>query len=97
MLDSSLRAGDVVATTNGLVVYSGVRIGNAKSAEFTPIAAYPGLTADVRARLGEMKVAPVSAEMIASDLPPSDATVNVAPVLAPPRAALLRDKRAEAD
>jgi hypothetical protein len=87
----------VVATTNGLVVYSGVRIGNAQSAEFTPIAAYPGLTADVRARLGGMKVAPVSAEMIASDLPPADATVNAAPLLAPPRAALLRDKRAEAD
>lgn len=97
VLDSSLRAGDVVATTNGLVVYSGVRIGNAQSAEFTPIAAYPGLTADVRARLGGMKVAPVSAEMIASDLPPADATVNAAPLLAPPRAALLRDKRAEAD
>jgi hypothetical protein len=97
VLDSSLRAGDVVATTNGLVVYSAVRIGNAQSAEFTPIASYSGLTADVRARLGEMKVAPVSAEMIASDLPPLDATVIAAPVLVPPRAALQRDKRAEAD
>src|SRR5205814_6907511 len=69
-LDGSLRPGDVVATTSGLVAYTGVKLGNSQTAEFTPIASYPGLTADVRARLGEMKVAPVSAEMIAdSPLP----------------------------
>ncbi|MGA7808253.1 MAG: DUF2865 domain-containing protein, partial [Bradyrhizobium sp.] len=54
-LDSSLRPGDVIATTNGLVAYSGARIGNGPSAEFTPIAAYPGLAAELRTRLGEMK------------------------------------------
>ena len=64
-LDGSLRPGDVVATTGGLVAYTGVKVGNSQSAEFTPVASYPGLTADVRARLGEMKVAPVSAEMVA--------------------------------
>lgn len=63
-LDTSLRAGDVVATANGLVAYSGMRTGTAQTAEFTPVAAYPGLTSDVRSKLGEMKVAPVSAEMI---------------------------------
>jgi hypothetical protein len=63
-LDTSLRPGDIIATTSGLVAYSGVRVGNAQTAEFTPVASYPGLTADVRARLGEMKVAPVAAEMI---------------------------------
>jgi Protein of unknown function (DUF2865) len=94
VLDSSLRAGDVVATTSGLVVYSGVRAGNVQSAEFTPIASYAGLTADVRARLGEMKVVPLSADLVAGDLPTS--TINPAPLLAP-RAALLRDKRAAAD
>jgi hypothetical protein len=62
-LDGSLRPGDVVATANGLVAYSGVRVGNDQTAEFTPVASYPGLTAEVRARLGEMKVAPVSAEV----------------------------------
>jgi hypothetical protein len=68
-LDTSLRSGDVVATTDGLVAYTGVRLGAEQTAEFTPVASYPGLTADVRARLGEMKVAPVSAEMVAASAP----------------------------
>jgi hypothetical protein len=68
-LDTSLRSGDVVATTDGLVAYTGVRFGADQTAEFTPVASYPGLTADVRARLGEMKVAPVSAEMVAANAP----------------------------
>lgn len=72
-LDTSLRSGDVVATTDGLVAYTGVRLGTDQTAEFTPVAAYPGLTADVRARLGEMKVAPVSAEMIATNAQPPEA------------------------
>src|SRR5207248_8521493 len=66
-LDTSLRPGDVIATTNGLVAFSGVRVGNDQTAEFTPIASYPGLTAEVRARLGEMKVAPVTADMLANE------------------------------
>src|SRR6202166_4106303 len=66
-LDSSLRPGDVIATTHGLVAYSGVRVGASQTAESTPVASYPGLTADVRARLGEMKVAPIAAEMLASE------------------------------
>jgi hypothetical protein len=93
-LDTSLRQGDVVATTDGLVVFSGVRVGNSQTAEFTPIAAYPGLTADLRARLTEMKVAPVRADMIASETPLSDMTSSVAP--APPTKPSSRDKRAEA-
>jgi hypothetical protein len=68
-LDTSLRSGDVIATTDGLVAYTGVRLGADQTAEFTPVASYPGLTADVRARLGEMKVAPVSAEMVAANAP----------------------------
>ena len=44
-LDTSLRPGDVIATTDGLVAYSGVRVGNGQTAEFTPVASYPGLTA----------------------------------------------------
>lgn len=68
-LDSSLRAGDVVATTDGLVAYTGIRLGNDQTAEFTPVASYPGLTAQVRARLGEMKVAPVRAETVSADTP----------------------------
>jgi hypothetical protein len=90
-LDSSLRAGDVIATTSGLVAYTGVRLGTNQTADFTPVASYPGLTADVRARLGEMKVAPVIAETVANDAPLAD----VPPVTVVPKAALARAKRAE--
>jgi hypothetical protein len=89
-LDNSLRAGDVVATSNGLVAYSGVRADGA-AGDFTPIASYPGLTAAVRARLGEMKVAPVTAE-VASDAP---TTVSAVPL--PPIAKPAREKRASAN
>jgi hypothetical protein len=91
-LDTSLRPGDVIATTSGLVAYSGVKTGISQAPEFTPVASYPGLTADVRARLGEMKVAPVAAEMLANDAPMPDAAVTVVPKSAP-----ARGKRAEAD
>jgi hypothetical protein len=90
-LDNSLRAGDVVATTDGLVAYSGIRA-DGQAGDFTPVASYPGLTAAVRARLGEMKIAPVTAE-IADDAP---ATVSaVPPPVAKPAAA--KNKRAEAN
>jgi hypothetical protein len=95
-LDTSLRQGDIVATTNGLVAYSGVRAGGGQSAEFTPVASYPGLTADIRARLGEMKVAPVAAEMVAGEMPLSEVSRNVAlPAAAAPKAASSKAKRAE--
>jgi hypothetical protein len=77
-LDTSLRPGDVIATTNGLVAYSGTRGGASQSAEFTPVASYPGLTADVRARLGEMKVAPAAADMLANERPLPEANRDVA-------------------
>jgi hypothetical protein len=97
-LDTSLRPGDVIATTNGLVAYSGVKAGTGQAAEFTPVASYPGLTADVRARLGEIKVAPVNAEMLADDAPLPETRRDVTlPVMVMPKAALARDKRAEAD
>jgi hypothetical protein len=90
-LDNSLRAGDVVATKDGLVAYSGIRA-DGQAGDFTPIASYPGLTAAVRARLGEMKVAPVTAE-VSSDGP---ATVSaVPPPIAKPSPA--KNKRAEAN
>ena len=78
-LDTSLRSGDVIATTSGLVAYTGVKLGASQTAEFTPVASYPGLTADVRARLGEMKVAPVSAEMVAANAPLPETARDVVP------------------
>ena len=89
-LDASLRAGDVIATTDGLVAYSGIKVGNNNSPEFIPVATYPGLTAEVRARLGNMKVAPVAAEAISNDVPISDLAAPTAPVAKP----ALRGKQA---
>jgi hypothetical protein len=94
-LDTSLRAGDVIATTSGLVAYSGVRIGNDQTAEFTPVSSYPGLTSEVRARLGEMKVAPVRDEITTTDIATSQINPNIAPatpVVRKPSPS--RDKRA---
>src|ERR1700716_4680733 len=81
-LDTSLRPGDVIATTGGLVAYSGVRVGANQTAEFAPVASYPGLTSEVRARLGEMKVAPVSA-MMADEAPSPETSREVAPPVTP--------------
>ncbi len=95
-LDTSLRPGDVIATTSGLVAYSGVRVGANQTAEFTPVASYPGLTADVRARLGEMKVAPATAEMVANTAPLPEASRDVVlPATSVPKTVSTRAKRAE--
>jgi uncharacterized protein DUF2865 len=89
-MDASLRAGDVIATTDGLVAYSGIKIGNNNSPEFIPVASYPGLTAEVRARLGEMKVAPVTADALSGEAPINDVTASITPA---PKSAS-REKRA---
>jgi hypothetical protein len=94
-LDTSLRPGDVIATTSGLVAYSGVRVGIGQTAEFTPVASYPGLTAEVRARLGEIKVAPVAAEMIGeTSLTETDRNIEL-PTGSVPKPVSTRAKRAE--
>lgn len=95
-LDTSLRPGDVIATTDGLVAYSGVKVGNNQTAEFTPVASYPGLTAEVRARLGEMKVAPVAAETVVNEAPlPESSRDVVLPATVLPKTGSTRAKRAE--
>jgi hypothetical protein len=78
-MDSSLRRGDMIATTDGLVAYSGVKVGTNQTAEFTPVASYSGLTPDARARLGEIRVAPVSAATIADETTPSVTVVRRSP------------------
>lgn len=89
--DTSLRAGDVVATADGLVAYTGVRLGAEQKPDFTPVAGYPGLTASLRARLGEMKVTPVTGEVIAA----ADASRDRAPASSPAPEAAPRAKRAD--
>jgi hypothetical protein len=97
-LDTSLRAGDVIATTNGLVAYSGIKVGINQTAEFTPVASYPGLTSDVRARLGEMKVAPVAAEMVGEEPPITETSRDVVvPMSSVPKSSPAKGKRAEAN
>jgi hypothetical protein len=96
-LDASLRAGDVIATTDGLVAYSGIKVGNNQSPEFTPVASYPGLTAEVRARLGEMKVAPVAADAIDNEAPRLDMSGDVTASITPAPKPLSRAKRAESN
>jgi hypothetical protein len=95
-LDTSLRAGDIIATTNGLVAYSGIKVGVNQTAEFTPVASYPGLTSDVRARLGEMKVAPVAAEMVGEEAPMAETSRDIVlPSSSVPKSSSAKGKRAE--
>jgi hypothetical protein len=69
-LDKSLRPGDIIATSDGLVAYAGGGTADEKAIDFTPISSYLGLTTEVRTRLGEMKIAPVRAEPVVSVRPP---------------------------
>jgi Protein of unknown function (DUF2865) len=96
-LDASLKAGDVIATADGLVAYTGIRLGNDQIAEFTPVASYPGLTAQVRARLGEMKVAPVRAETVAADAPAAEIVRGALPDVTVPKTQAKSAKRAGLD
>jgi hypothetical protein len=97
MLDASLRAGDVIATTDGLVAYSGIKVGNNQNPEFTPVASFPGLTAEVRTRLGEMKVAPVAADAIGNEASRVDMSSDVTASITSAPKPLLRAKRAESN
>jgi hypothetical protein len=38
-MDGSLRSGDALATANGLVAYSGIRVGNDQNLDLTPLPA----------------------------------------------------------
>jgi Protein of unknown function (DUF2865) len=95
-LDASLRPGDIVATTGGLVAYSGHHAGSNQGTEFTPIASYPGLSIELRARLNEIRVAPVRPDMIASDASLSTGSIPTAPLIIAPQPPS-RDKRADAN
>jgi hypothetical protein len=53
--DPTLRRGDVVVTSKGLMVYNGSH-GQAKN--FTPVQSYPGFSRRTRAKLSKLKVTP---------------------------------------
>ena len=97
-LDGSLRPGDVVATTDGLAAYSGIRIGNDQAPDLTPVASFPGLTPEMRARLNDMKVAPARADMAANNAAISDVPRTPLPAATTtPKPGPVRDKRVDAD
>jgi hypothetical protein len=56
--DTTLHPGDIVATNTGLMAYNGAPGG--KQANFTPVESYNGISAELRRRLTETKVAPVT-------------------------------------
>ena len=94
-LDSSLRPGDMLATTDGLVAYSGMRVGNEQTPEFKPAPSYPSLTPEVRARLADTKVAPARADEAANNALPPEVSRTLPVATMAPRPA--RDKRVNAD
>ena len=55
--DPTLRPGDIVATKSGLMAYNG---GASADANFTPIASYSGLSAELRRKLTETKITPAA-------------------------------------
>ncbi len=70
--DPTLRPGDIVATSNGLAAYGG---GRKAGADFTPIGSYSGVSAEMRKKLADTKVAPAAA--VAAPAPKTDLkTVN---------------------
>jgi hypothetical protein len=56
--DPTLRQGDVVATENGFVAYSG---SHKKTADFTPINSASGVSAESRRQLAQTRIAPAPA------------------------------------
>jgi Protein of unknown function (DUF2865) len=95
-LDDTLRPGDMVATSDGLVAYTGMGV-NDPTPEFKPVSSFPGLTPQLRARLNDMKVAPARADMAANNAtaPEVSRTAPAATVASKPVNA--RGTRASAD
>jgi hypothetical protein len=61
--DSTLRPGDIVATNDGFVAFNGGR----RSAEFTPIESYPGLSREWRERLAQTRILPSNATPVSPE------------------------------
>jgi Protein of unknown function (DUF2865) len=67
--DPTLRAGDIVATNGGLMVYNG----GVRRQNFTPVAASSAVPADLRRKLAKTKIAPAQATAApAADVKQSD-------------------------
>jgi hypothetical protein len=75
--DPPLRAGDIVATRTGLAAYTGTRN---KTAGFTPVQSYSGLSQTTRAKLAQTRI-----------MPPNPGAPQVTPVKLPLTATKQRD------
>jgi hypothetical protein len=53
--DQTMRAGDIVASPEGLMAYRGIDRNN-NHAQYTPVSNYSALSAEVRKKLSEMKI-----------------------------------------
>lgn len=86
--DPTLRAGDIVATNEGMMAYNGT--GRQNTAEFTPVQSVQGLAPDVRQRLAETRITPSQAGATPVKITPPPDTETTASVNAS------RAKRAQA-
>jgi hypothetical protein len=75
--DPTLRPGDIVATKNGLMVFTGSKEVPHQTGDFIPAEDYKGLSAGMRRTLGELRVAP--------EVNIADITTTSAPVPESPR------------
>jgi len=74
--DATLRPGDIVATNSGLMAYSG-NGGRKHAANFTPIASYSGLSAELRRKLTETKIDPAVATPAPPRVNPVETTATI--------------------
>ncbi len=96
--DTTLRRGDVVATSDGLVAYTRGKTDSQTTDDFTPVADYPGLTTEVRAKLGTMKVAPLDPDITDESADASTDDEPVAPsTIILTKSPALKAKRADLD
>jgi hypothetical protein len=77
--DPTLRQGDIVATKDGLMAFTGARN---NVADFTPVENYSRLSKSARERLAETRIAPASPQTLAS----GDITASIPPAAAQARA-----------
>jgi hypothetical protein len=71
--DPTLRQGDVVATADGFVAYSGTR---KRSADFTPINSAPAVSVDSKRQLAQTRIAPASAPAARAEVVNSGASAR---------------------
>lgn len=57
--DPTLRQGDIIATSEGMMVFAGTTRNGRRTTEFTPVHNYSPLPTDIRRKLATMRIGPV--------------------------------------